>query len=318
MRSRREFLRCVGLAGVASLGGGVAIQASPDGDAKAVRFGLITDLHHRQFGQDESARLGAFIEAVDSSSPDFVIQCGDFTQFKSSEAIVNAWNRISGPKYHVLGNHDMDQCGKDQFLKLWGMDKSYYSFDRGGFHFVVMDRNFLKTGEGAWTPYDKGNWYRKPAAQKSHTDGPQLEWLRADLAVTKLPVVVFMHQPVFLTDTAEDLGNAREILALFDEANFRADREGRAGKVAAVFMGHDHDDRYGVRNGVHYLLMNSASYAYTRHGASFYRDPLFAFVTLDPKGKMTIEGRTSGYDEKTPDEVRAAIPARISPRVVGF
>ena len=121
----------------------------------AVRFGLITDLHHRQFDQDESARLRAFAKAVDSSSPDFVIQCGDFTQFKGSEVIVEAWNRISGPKYHVLGNHDMDQCGKDEFLKLWGMEKSYYSFDRGGFHFVVMDRNFLKTGDGEWVPYDK-------------------------------------------------------------------------------------------------------------------------------------------------------------------
>jgi hypothetical protein len=77
-------------------------------------------------------------------------------------------------------------------------------------------------------------------------------------------------------------------------------------------MGHDHDDRYGERTGVHYFLINSATYVYTNDQAYFFRDPLYAFITVDPKGEMVIEGRTSVYRTVAPDAVSARFPTRIS------
>jgi len=121
---------------------------------------------------------------------------------------------------------------------------------------------------------------------------------------------------VFLTDFSDEIGNAEEILTILDEANFAATKGGGAVRVAAVFMGHDHDDRYGERNGVHYFLLNSATYVYCRKGAFFYAEPLFAFVTLDPAGRLQIEGRTSTYRDRTPDDVRAKFPTKISNRDV--
>jgi hypothetical protein len=116
-----------------------------------------------------------------------------------------------------------------------------------------------------------------------------------------------MHQPVFLSDFFDEIGNAVEILAIFDEANFNRS------KVAAVFMGHDHDDRYGERNGVHYFLLNSASYVYTYEKAWYYRDPLFAFIPQDPAGRLVLEGRTSTYLAAS-DAVKARFPTKISDR----
>jgi hypothetical protein len=121
-----------------------------------------------------------------------------------------------------------------------------------------------------------------------------------------------MHQPVFLSDFFTEIGNADEILKIFDEANFAANTARKPSRVAAVFMGHDHDDRYGERNGVHYFLINSATYSYCESGAHYYTDSLFAFVTLDPAGRLILEGRSSTYRSPTPDDVRSVFPAKIS------
>ncbi|KAA0992695.1 metallophosphoesterase family protein [Dyadobacter aurulentus] len=321
MQDRRGFIKSIGLAaGTTWLASGTfSIPASTAANRKLLRFGLITDLHHLQFNKDEVARMKGFMDVVLKESPDFIIQNGDFCRHTKSDALMTEWNRFEGPKYHVLGNHDMDFCDKATIMQFWGMQKPYYSFDHGGFHFVVMDRNFLKKEDGTLVDYNTSNWGPLPSPQRSFTDQPQLDWLKTDLADSKYPVIVFMHQPVFLSDFYEELGNANDILKIFDEANLNAARKKTGNKVAAVFMGHDHDDRHGERNGVHYFIINSASYVYTDSGAHYYNDPLYAFITLDPAGKLTIEGRSTTYrDEKTPDTVRARFSTKISDHSLGF
>ncbi|OWK41904.1 hypothetical protein [Fimbriiglobus ruber] len=81
-------------------------------------------------------------------------------------------------------------------------------------------------------------------------------------------------------------------------------------------MDHDHDDRYGTRNGVHYFLLNSATYAYTNKGADFYRDSLYAFVTLSPDGGLRLAGKSSAHRDKTSDTVKVRVPPRISDQSV--
>ena len=311
---RRDFLKNLGIAAgsVAVYQNSFSIPAYGSGAAQKIRFGMISDLHHLQFGQEEVKRLGGFMDDVVKTKPDFIIQCGDFCRHKRSEGMMEQWNRFHGPKYHVLGNHDMDFCGKQTIMQFWGMEKRYYSFDQGGFHFVVMDRNFLKEDDGRLTHYDTSSWGKLPSPKRSFTDQEQLDWLRTDLAQAKFPVVVFMHQPVFLSDFHDELGNANEILKIFDEANFKATQRNSPAKVAAVFMGHDHDDRYGQRNGVHYFIVNSATYVYTKGGAYYYKDPLYAFVTLETTGKMTIEGRSTIYAPAAPEPVASQFPTRIS------
>jgi predicted phosphodiesterase len=300
MQQRREFIRNLGLLTL-------PIPRSQQSDTKKTTFGIISDLHHLQFEVDEVERLKGFMDAVLHQSPDFIVQCGDFYQVEGWPAIMPEWNRYPGPKYHVLGNHDMDKCDKKTIMGLWGMKSPYYSFDQGGFHFIVMDRNFLKQPDGRLVDYAHSNWGPVAAPGRSFTDHAQLEWLKKDLAEARNPSIVFMHQPVFLSDFFDEIGNAGEILAIFDEANFKGS------SVAAVFMGHDHDDRYGERNGVHYFLLNSASYVYTAEQAWYYRDPLYAFITLDPAGKLVLQGRASTYRAAS-DAVKARFPTKISDR----
>ncbi len=319
MLKRRNFIKSLGLSGTGLLLASRTLSmpsGTPATGAKPLRFGVISDLHHLQFKKSEEPRLKAFMDAVLKEKPDFIIQCGDFCRPTGSDGIMAEWNRFKGPKYHVLGNHDMDVCDKATIMKLWGMEKPYYSFDQGGYHFVVMDRNFLLKEDKTLEDYNNSNWGPLPAPKRSFTDAPQLEWLKQDLAAAKYPVVVFMHQPVFLSDFFQEIGNADDILSIFDEANLAAKENGSHAKVTAVFMGHDHDDRYGERNGVHYILLNSSTYVYTDSGAHFYADSLFAFVTLDPAGWMRIEGRSTRYRDEVPHKVKARFPTSISDHAI--
>ncbi len=315
MQPRREFLKRAGMGSLATLLPSLtfAIPHSA-GYRKPLRIGFITDLHHLQFGKNEEQRMQAFMNAVMQEKPDFILQCGDFCRPKGSDRIMAEWERFTGPKYHVIGNHDMDVCDKATIMTLWGMKSRYYSFDTDGFHFVVLDRNYLRDGNGNLAHYDTSNWGPLPAEQRSFTDPEQLEWLKQDLAEAKYPTIVFMHQPVFLSEWANELGNAEDILSIFDLHNYTARQSGSNATVCAVFMGHDHDDRYGERNGVHYFIINSASYVYTDTGAHYYNDSLFAFITLDPSGKLHIEGRSSSYPAGTPEKVMAVYQPRISDR----
>ncbi|MEZ2440227.1 metallophosphoesterase [Chitinophaga sp. RCC_12] len=319
MLKRRNFIKNLGLSGTGLLLASRTLSmpvSAPAAGNKLLRFGVISDLHHLQFGKSEESRLKSFMDAVMKADPDFIIQCGDFCRPAKSEGIMTEWNRFSGPKYHVLGNHDMDVCDKATIMKLWGMEKPYYSFDQGGYHFVVMDRNFLLKEDKTLEDYNNSNWGPLPSPLRSFTDAPQLAWLKHDLAAAEYPVIVFMHQPVFLSDFFQELGNADEILGIFDEANLTAKQQGKNSRVTAVFMGHDHDDRYGERNGVHYILLNSATYVYTDSGAHFYADSLYAFVTLDPSGWMRIEGRTTRYRDEVPEKIKAQFPTSISDHAI--
>ena len=74
--------------------------------------------------------------------------------------------------------------------------------------------------------------------------------------------------------------------------------------------------------------MNSASYFYVGEGygsdgsKAMYEDSIFAFLTLDPSGKISIEGRNSQFVRPTPMEKghpdAPRLSASISDRSVGF
>lgn len=319
MWQRREFFKKLGAlsAGTIASSQVFSIPATyEEGRKHSTTFGIISDLHHLQFGKSEEPRLKAFMDEVLKKSSDFIVQCGDFCRPQQSEGIMAEWNRFKGPKYHVLGNHDMDVCSKEVIMELWGMERPYHSFDFGGYHYVVMDRNFLRNKDGLLVDYNNSNWGPFSAPFRSFTDQPQLAWLKKDLADNDNPVIIFMHQPVFLSDFFDELGNANEILAIFDEVNYTAKKDGKNSSIAAVFMGHDHDDRYAERNGVHYFLVNSASYVYTNGGAHFYKDALFAFVTIKASGQLIIEGRATTFRDNVEDSIKARFPTSITNRTI--
>lgn len=263
-------------------------------------MGVIADLHH---GLAPSAmdRLEAFMEAVDERKPDLLFQLGDFNYGRpDSNECMDLWNQFDGPTYHVLGNHDMDFFGKEHMQDLWEMPGRYYSFDRAGFHFVVLDRNNLRTPEG-FVPYDASNFY-VDGTLRAHADPEQLEWLRADLQETALPAIVFVHQELGQEKEELPLDTARGAIEhVLQGARFD---DGRP-KVHSVFNGHAHVDRYYNKFGIHFVWINSASYCWVGEPygrMADYTEPLFAFIDLHDDGVVEIKGRQADWVPPTPKE----------------
>lgn len=278
--NRRVFLK--------SSAGALALVALPSCVSRAdrkIRFGLVSDSHYAdrdeagiRFYRESAAKMEACVEVMNQERVDFMIHLGDFKDqdpepdeqrtlqyLRDFEAI---YAKFKGPRYHVLGNHDMDSLSKVQFQSLvenTGIDKAqtYYSFDKGAYHFVVLDACFNPDG----LPYDHDNfkWYDANIPQE------QLDWLEKDLKNTEKPAIVFVHQML------EDIENGKHHIKNFAEV--RAVLEG-SGKVTAVFQGHKHEERYKLINDIHY---------YTIYGMVDYSGPennSFAVVTLEEESVM--------------------------------
>ena len=278
--------------------------------ADSVCFGVIADLHHG-LAPTAMERLDTFMGSVKARKPDAILQLGDFNYGTTeSEECLELWRTFDGPRYHVLGNHDMDFVSKDTIVQKWNMPGRYYSFDIGSYHVVVLDRNNLRTGEG-FTPYSEANFY-VDASRRGYADTAQLEWLRADLAASTLPTVVFAHQGLGRPTSMPEAARAIEVV--LEEHN----RSESGGKVVACFCGHHHIDRYSRKNGIQYVWINSASYYWV--GAEYgsmapYTRALFTFLTFHSNGVIEIEASQTDWEAPSPMERNYPGASELTPYI---
>jgi 3',5'-cyclic AMP phosphodiesterase CpdA len=282
-----------------------------------IRFGLMTDVHHDLI-PDGPERLSVFIDRMKREQTDFIIQLGDFCfPYPENRPFLQLWEQFSGPKYHVLGNHDMDKTSKKTVLEFLGMDSSYYAFDAGEYHFIVLDTNFIKVN-GAFIDYDAGNYFKHSLENINYVSDEQLEWLKEDLKKTNKKTILFSHQSLEYPQKGKTRGihNSSELRAILREANEQAGFR----KVVACFNGHSHIDGVKVIDDIYFIDINSMSYLWmgaeyktTRYSEEItakyrlishtapYRDPLYAIVTLKP-GSLIIQGTETEYVGPSPVE----------------
>jgi hypothetical protein len=130
--------------------------------------------------------------------PVFGVGCGDlvFDDLSFFDGYERAVERMGIPFWQVVGNHDLDfEATGDPgstatFRQTFG--PTYYSFDRGAVHYVVLDDVFWPGSDGFGGGTDDYLGY---------LDHAQLEWLRQDLSLVESgrPVVVFTHIPPLST-----------------------------------------------------------------------------------------------------------------------
>ena len=165
-------------------------------------------------------------DMVYQEKPDMVIFTGDIAS-NSRNYIHYLQHTIFEKKlwdnaeyYPVRGNHESTYWLYDAFFDLPN-DKSYYSFDRMGMHFIVLD---------CWNVY-------KPLEKT------QLEWLKKDLEANKgRPISVAMHVPLFTSGKYEPY-NEPDLLELFDKYN-----------VMFVFSAHVHSYERSLYKVTNYIV----------------------------------------------------------------
>ncbi|TVQ06999.1 MAG: hypothetical protein EA359_00525 [Balneolaceae bacterium] len=222
-----------------------------------VRFGLLTDSHYAdietvgtRYYRESISKMEEFTELANDQNVDFVMHLGDFKNgapdhnLDHLKKIESVYARFRGPRFHVMGNHDMDRISKEDFLSVIDntrikQDRTYYTFDHGGVRIVVLDANFTSDG----TPYDSGNFHWTDA----NIPESQILWLEETLKITNKPVIVCIHQLLDGDGGSVDVKNAADVRVVLE----------RRQNVLAVFQGHHHSGQYNHINGIHYYTLKA-------------------------------------------------------------
>lgn len=256
---RRKFIKNTALFSVTTMV--LPIEAFNIKPTKKVRFGLVADSHYAdrepnntRFYKESLSKMEAFITLMNQQKVDFIVHLGDFKdedeQQNSNDTlnylkkIENVFSQFNSATYHCVGNHDVDSITKQQFLTNItntgiDKDKSYYSFNNSGFHFVVLDGNYDSLG--------KDHFYKNGADwQDVNIPKQQLEWLQKDLAENKLPTIVFCHHTLFEFTRGEHhyhVKNYTEVQRILENSK----------NVISVFQGHVHEESHAKINNIHYI-----------------------------------------------------------------
>ncbi|UFH54666.1 metallophosphoesterase [Spirosoma sp. KNUC1025] len=268
---------------------------------RSVRFAYIGDTHILPETKPMEGVAKCFHHAQShADKPAFILHGGDVIMdaLAKDRADVqkqwDAWHTVmkaenSLPVEYCIGNHDVwgfDGAKTDpQYGKKWAVDLMkisgrYRSFDRNGWHFIILD---------SVQPKPDGKWYT------GHIDPEQLDWLKQDLAKTgtKTPVLILSHIPIFSPtgffseQNVKDgnwsipgalvLSNTPELLKLFYQYP----------NVKAALSGHMHLlDRVDY-NGVTYLCNGAVSGNWWR--SDTYQQTKAGYALIDLYDDGTLE-----------------------------
>jgi len=306
MKNRRDFIKALSMGCTAMVFPlHVNRELFAKGDQELLRFGICADVH-KDIMHDADFRLTAFIEEASKKDLDFIIQMGDFCcPHDYNSEFMAIWNKYPGKKYHVIGNHDMDGgFTRDEVVKYWNSEGRNYSFDKKGYHFIILDGN------------DQDPSPSRPPGYARYIGEDQLSWLENDLKETNLPTIVFCHQG--LDNDFGGIHNATQSRSVLERANQQAGFK----KVQLVFSGHHHQDYYNNINGIHYIQINSMSYQWLgeqyqciRYSEEIdrshpwikytvpYKDPLWAFAEISTDHIFHLYGRETEYVGPSPEEL---------------
>jgi alkaline phosphatase len=278
--SRRQFLQTLALGAVAAGTGRAAWAQS----SETLSFGVITDLHYsriatrgRRYYSDSLAKLGQAVATFRERKLPLVFELGDLIDLGPSKAeavghlkaMREVLDTFPGQRRCVLGNHCVAQLSKEEFLAAWETPDAptYYSLDLAGWHFVVLDADFLADG----TPYRAGNFHWTD----TWIPAPQQRWLADDLRrAGDRPTIVLVHQNLQDETKMWCVKNAPAVRKIF-----RA-----AGNVKAVLQGHLHEGGCFRVDGIPYFTFKGAVEAPGLAGNAY------GIVTLGPGDRVSVEG----------------------------
>jgi alkaline phosphatase len=282
LTERRKFLQTL-LAGAAGATLPGAIRAAaPVGDTFS--FGVITDLHYaeippkgKRYCADSRAKLDQALATFAARHLPLVVELGDLIDAGPNQAadlgylktIRASLAKYPGQQRFVLGNHCVWTISKDEFLAGWGSTgvPTYYSFDQGGWHFVVLDGDFRRDG----TAYDKGNFHWTD----SWIPDAQQQWLADDLRrAGARPSVVLIHQNLQDSTLSCGVKNAHRVRKILEAA----------GNVKAVLQGHLHEGASVTIAGIPYFTFKAAV-----EGPGLDNNA-YAIVSLGPGDRVSVEG----------------------------
>ena len=244
------------------------MSSSEQRKKRRIRFAFATDPHvqpERKGGEGWAACLKHIQSQKDR--PEMLVTGGDLIMDAlgaTPERTQEQWDlfqkvtqeNLKLPVHHTVGNHDVfgwsngDKYASDKrFGKVWacsalGLDKPYYSFDRGGWHFIVLD-SIMRSGNGYIGKLDED----------------QFAWLEKDLASVpkKTHIVVVSHIPILMVCSLFDGQNEKSGQWVVPGSYMHVDARRlvdlflKYPNVKLCLSGHEHQIDNIVYNGVTYV-----------------------------------------------------------------
>jgi 3',5'-cyclic AMP phosphodiesterase CpdA len=253
-------------------------------EAAVFSFGIVTDLHYadrkmrnNRYYRDSVEKLIQCVEGFNLNNLPFIVELGDLvdkapdiaTELNYLVAMRGVFEKFTGSKHYVLGNHDLSKLSKGEFLKNCGasVKESFYSFDEGGYHFVILDANFRGDGKD----YEKGNF----KWEDTSIPVQQLDWLKHDLKrAGKKKTFVFVHQNLHDASSPHGVNNADQVRSVLEND----------GGVLAVFQGHEHKGGYRKLNGIHYCTLKALV------DGPAIQNNAYGIVLVDQNDKIRLRG----------------------------
>ncbi|MCJ7434523.1 MAG: metallophosphoesterase [Anaerolineales bacterium] len=282
---------------------------------RVLRIAHMTDFHVQPEGIAPDGMIRALRHAQSQADPpDIIFNTGDsiMDALKTDKARAEAqWEVFNGilqaecriPIVHAIGNHDVwgwgvanskkndPHYGKGMALEKLGLSNRYYSFDRAGWHFVVLDSTHLPNNTSQY-PYI------------GQLDDEQYEWLVTDIngiAMTRnMPICILSHIPImaaceYFDGPNEESGNWVVPAAWMhiDARRFR-DYFLQTSSVRLCLSGHTHQYEVLDYLGVRYIT-NGAVCGNWWDGAYMDFPPAYVMVNLYDDG--TADGLFVPYEK---------------------
>lgn len=265
---------------------------------KPARIAILGDVHHgppaaTKRGDLALSLLEDVVRRIEDEKPDLVLDLGDRindidpqTDRRLAREVGDVFRRLTAPRVHLLGNHDMhfmDRAANEEALQT---SVSHRVHDLGAWRLVVFQPTVEIRRPGGFAPIDEAD----------------IEWLCSSLMASEQPALVVSHVPVsghametnyYFEGRAEfsTYPNRKRILDILD---------GVAAPLAWI-SGHVHWNTMIQIAGVPHITIQSLSESFTTGG-----EPAGAWGSLS----LSTEGIDLSLRGNDPFHVRLPLPRR--------
>jgi 3',5'-cyclic-AMP phosphodiesterase len=253
--NRRNWIKNAGLITGAAAAAPVSSESSGQGKKPVLTVAHITDVHIRE-GDNAPERFKRCLAEIGKHKVDFFLNGGDSihaADYKdvTREKMLEQWTiwddcmkniKADYEVHSCIGNHDPwwaapaptdEMYGKPYVVKRLGIPNRYYSFSKGGWHFIILDGNNKNVS----------------------LDEEQFKWLSDTLeALPKnTPVLVMSHYPI-LGATPMMVGGGHSDFKILKSLFYR-----HKDKAKICLSGHQHLLDQTEYNGVKYCCNGAVS-----------------------------------------------------------
>ena len=303
--SRKEFLKTATAVGLGLMVPEYLSAITPlnTNKKRVLRVAHITDVHVQPEGGAARGMANCLHEIqLLSDKPDLIVNTGDSIMDalgKEKSRVQAQWNAWNGTLknensleiVHCIGNHDIwgwstlsarrtdPNYGKQWATEMYGIKNRYYSFDKNGWHFVVLD-----------------SMEHAPMTYTASIDEEQFAWLEEDLKKTEAGtnICVLSHIPILAACVFFDGNNLKggkwkvPGAWMHKDSKRLKDLFAKYPNVKAALSGHIHLIDKVEYNGVSYYCNGAVSGAWW--GGSYHEfPPAFALMNFYDDGTTDRE-----------------------------